>query len=35
LALGLASFRGCFFALGFFVIWGGSSGGFPGGRGDL
>jgi hypothetical protein len=34
-AFGLDSFRACFFAIGFFVIWGGSSGGFPVGRGDL
>ncbi len=33
-ALGLGSFRACFFAFGFFVISGGSSG-FPGGSGDL
>ena len=32
---GLDAFRACFFAIGFFVIWGGSSGGFPAGRGDL
>jgi hypothetical protein len=32
---GLEAFRACFFAIGFFVIWGGSSGGFPVGRGDL
>jgi hypothetical protein len=32
--LGLASFRTFFFAFGFFVISGGSSG-FPGGSGDL